>query len=222
MNMKIGLVLPLATCAALFCGGVAVAGEEQWFSVGAFDTAVLTPEEGWLRNTAHNDSLFVKELAPAVEACANKILVLDIIAELVAPGATNEVWLSLGDDENQDALRIGCLANGEWVVLTGNQRRNFDDAPAFSTPASAAETNSYRLIISLNTQGGRVKTAAIKTSANDTIPIPAPHLAPPPAAWDGIDPSTWTQARASLRGEGATIRNFAPRWRLPGSLLILR
>jgi len=168
---------------------------ESFEPVDWFDTAVIVPSVG-LKNLQETDAIYVSQLPPATGPR------LKITLEVtLAP--SNSVWVYCGTAQDDD-LRIGIEAGGQFTLLVGNQIRPFEA----TLPALPSGDHTYRLELSIDTP--RFTLVDIKVSTDGGAFSPANHLAPPPSVWQGAShPDTWTLATVSLRGNGATLRKFS-------------
>jgi len=182
----------------------------SWESAGHFDTAVLT--NGVFRNPEDTDARYVAELYSSTEGSMCTITV-DVE---IAP--SNSVWVSLGNAQNPDFLRIG-NEDGRWVVLAGSQIRPFGATP----PPLPSVTRTHRLAIVTDTAPGRL-TSTVHISVDGSRQSTASHLAPAPSVWldAGQSPALLTHATVSLRGKGAGLRSLGYSLHVSPTLIILR
>jgi len=171
---------------------------ESFQPVDWFDTAALlqSPAVG-LKNLQETDAIYVSEL-PLPTGPRLKIS----LEATLSP--SNSIWICCGSLHDPDAFRIGIEAGGQFTLLVGSQIRPFDT----KLPTLPSGDHTYRLELVIDTFN--FKSADIKVSADGGAFSSAGHIAPPPSAWQGASPpDTWTLATASLRGNGATLREFS-------------
>jgi len=159
-----------------------------------FDTAVVIPSVG-LKNLHETDAIYSLQLPPAG---AGQLLKITIEATL---SPSNSVWIYCGTADD-DALRLGIEAGGQFTALVENQVRPFDA----KLPPLPSGDHTYRL--NLVTDLSRLTSAFTAFQDGAQVAHTIPPI--PPSAWQGAgDPAAWTLLTASLRGKGATLRRIS-------------